>query len=77
MKDGYNGSGEIYKTFKQNGIIDIMDIFALTKDEIEELEYKGEEENFQLNLGQSEQIHALIAFNTNQIRTDVPLKIKY
>ena len=41
MKDGANGSGEIYRIFKQNGITDIMGIFALTKDDIEDLEYKG------------------------------------
>ena len=39
-KDSYNGSGEIYKTFKQNGIINIMDIFALTKYEIKDLIYE-------------------------------------
>ena len=43
MKDGANGSGEIYRILKQNGITDIMGIFALIKDEIEDLEYKGKE----------------------------------
>ena len=75
MKYGYDGSGDIYKILKQNGITDIMHIFALTKDEIKELIYEEEEEILKLNLGQYCMIHALIAYNVNHIQEGASLKI--
>ena len=41
MGDGANGSGEIYKILKHNGINNVTSILTLTKNEIKELKYSG------------------------------------
>ena len=75
MKDGDDGSGEICKTLRRNGITDIMGIFTLTKQEIEDLEYKENNRNFQLNRGQRNMICTISALNTRHKREGTPLKI--
>ena len=75
MRDGDNGSGEICKTLRLNGINDILGIFGLSKGEIEGLEYKEDRQTFKLNRGQLSMICVLSAYNTNHIRAGVPLKI--
>ena len=75
MRDGDNGSGEICKTLRLNGINDILGIFGLSKGEIEGLEYKENRQTFKLNRGQLSMICVLSAYNTNHIRAGVPLKI--
>ena len=74
MRDSANGSRKIYKILKQNRISNTTSILALTKNDIKELEYNGEEESFQLNLGQCNRIAVFIAFSINQIRAGQPLK---
>ena len=75
MKDGDNGSGEICKTLKRNGITDIIGIFGMSKSEIEGLEYKENKQTFKLNRGQLSMICILSAYNTNHIWAGVPLKV--
>ena len=40
MNDGDDGSGEICKTLKKNGLTQIEDIFSLSNDQIDDLSYK-------------------------------------
>ena len=75
MKDRDNGSGEICKTLKCNGITDIIGIFGMSKSKIEGLEYKENRQTFKLNQGQLGMICILSAYNTNHIQAGVPLKI--
>ena len=75
MKDGDDGSGEICKTVRHNGINDIMGIFALTKQEIEDLEYKENNKKFQLLKGQCSILRIVSALNTKHIRGGTTLKI--
>ena len=75
MRDGDNGSGEICKTLRLNGINDILGIFGLSKGEIEGLEYKENRQTFKLNRGQLSMICILSAYNTNHIQAGVPLKV--
>ena len=75
MKDGEDGSGEICKTLKRNGITDIIGIFALNKIEIEALDYKEKGKTSKLNRGQLSMICILSAYNTKHIRAGVPLKV--
>ena len=75
MKDGNDGSGEICKTLRRNGIEDIMGIFALTKQEIEDLEYKESNKKFRLLKGQHSMLCIISSFSTKHIRGGAPLKI--
>ena len=52
IKDGDNGSGDICKILKGNGITDIIGIFGMIKIKIEGLEYKENRQTFKLNQGQ-------------------------
>ena len=75
MKDGIDGSGDISKTLKHNGIHDIMGIFTLTEDNIEHLEYNKGEGTSKLNIGQRNVMCIILSYNTCHIWTGVPLKI--
>ena len=75
MKDGDDGSGEIWKTLCRNGINDIMGIFALTKQEIEDLEYKENNKKFRLLKGQRSMLCIVSALNTKHVRDGTTLKI--
>ena len=74
MNDGADGSGEICKTLKLNGITDIIGFFALTKAEIETLEYKDGCQTNSLNQGQRSMICILSVYNTSHIRAGMALK---
>ena len=76
MNDGDDGSGEICKTLRNNGLTEIEDIFALSNDQIDDLSYKENNKRFTLTLGQRNMLRILSAFNTNQIRSNKALEIK-
>ena len=75
MNNGDDGSGEICKTLKKNGLTQIEEIFALSNDQIDDLSYKESSKKFTLTLAQRNMVRILSAFNTNHIRSGVPLKI--
>ena len=75
MNDGDDGSGEICKTLKKNGLTQIEDIFSLSSNQIDDLSYKENNKKYSLNLAQKNMVRILLAFNTNHIRSNVPLEI--
>ena len=76
MNDGDDGSGEICKTLRKNGLTQIEDIFALSNDQIDDLSYKESNKKYGLTLGQRNMLSILYAFNNNHIHSNVPLEIK-